>query len=99
MESDMHNEQVKKNGVKVYLSTTDSRYFEGFVFLEPGQRLQDILNDDRQFLPIHIIDRDQVEYVVMQINKANIQRIEEAGQIEQSVFSEHLLKTVRQVRI
>ena len=99
MESDMHNEQVKKDGVKVYLSTTDSRYFEGFVFLEPEQRLQDILNEDRQFLPIHIIDPDKIEYVVMQINKNNIQRIEEADQIEQSVFSEHLLKSVRQVRI
>lgn len=84
------SDKIKKEAVKVTVETTDGREFEGYVHLDESERLQDFLNDERVFLPIHYIDSETLSYKVMQINKSNIAKIEETDQSEKAKFSDNI---------
>lgn len=67
--------------LKVIVKTDKDEYFFGYVFLDEGQRLQDLVNDERKFVPInkHVEkshSREDVYRVVM-LNKDSIWSIEE----------------------
>jgi len=49
-----------------------------YVYLEPGERLQDLINDDRYFIPIcFFVNQDDPSYRCVMINKHQIFSIEE----------------------
>ncbi|TCK02539.1 hypothetical protein [Marinobacterium mangrovicola] len=66
----------QKREVKVYVRMHDGSRQLGNVFLGPDERLQDILNDDRIFLPVHVDDQQSSASLVM-LSKRYIQQIEE----------------------
>jgi hypothetical protein len=50
----MYNpEQIEKNKMSVALTLSNGEMFYGSIFISPGDRLQDIMNDKRQFIPIY----------------------------------------------
>ncbi|MBF0265532.1 MAG: hypothetical protein HQL46_09695 [Gammaproteobacteria bacterium] len=75
----------RKREMHVSIETEDGKTIWGIVFLNDDERLQDILNDERVFLPINtLIQRrkgtatgDQDEYKLTIIKKAFINKIEE----------------------
>lgn len=42
----------QKDPVKIYVKCSDGDHFSGNIFLEPRQRLSDLMNDHRDFLPL-----------------------------------------------
>ena len=46
----MKNESSKE--VKVYVRLFNGMNFWGYVYIKEGQRVQDLLNDDRKFIPV-----------------------------------------------
>ncbi|WP_343222671.1 hypothetical protein [Marinobacterium ramblicola] len=65
----------QKSEIKVYVRMHDGSRMLGNVFLAEGERLQDIMNDDRTFLPIHAEDQKSISVVML--SKRYIQQIEE----------------------
>jgi len=46
----MQKESSKE--VKVYVRLFNGMNFWGYVYIKEGQRVQDLLNDDRKFIPV-----------------------------------------------
>ncbi|SEF69551.1 DUF6812 domain-containing protein [Marinobacterium lutimaris] len=63
----------QKREIKVYVRMHDGSRQLGNVFLGPDERLQDILNDDRMFLPLQVDDQSSL----VMLSKRYIQQIEE----------------------
>jgi len=68
--------------LKVYVKTFDGVTFWGYVFLNDNQRVQDLLNDDRKFIPFlktHLErgPKNEVTSSSIVINKDAIVSIEE----------------------
>lgn len=70
-----------KNAHKVRIVTSYNDIIDGYIYLSKHKRLQDILNDHRQFIPVHVIYDNDTEFTVVQINKASIYTVEESDQI------------------
>lgn len=65
---------------KVHIKTFGGEVMWGYVYIVPGDRLQDVVNDDRKFLPLEraITDRSPApEYTCVMVNKDMIASIEE----------------------
>jgi len=71
----LSSKRMHKSEIKVYVRMHDGSRMLGHVFLAEGERLQDIMNDDRKFLPIHVEDQKAVSLVML--SKRYIQQIEE----------------------
>lgn len=70
------NRNVKqKSATKVYVRMHDGSRMLGSVFLAEDERLQDIMNDSRGFIPVHVEDQNTVSLVMLA--KRYIQQIEE----------------------
>ena len=72
--------------VKVYARMFDGLAFWGYVFLKEDQRVQDLLNDERKFIPIRKLEdkrgalslkADEDNYKDVCIHKDGIYYIEE----------------------
>ena len=68
--------------IKVVVKTFVQEQFFGNVYLEDGQRVQDLLNDERKFIPFektHIErgPKNEVEVTNIVLNKDAIASIEE----------------------
>lgn len=52
------DETVRKDKHKIYgkIKMHDGSAYRGFVYAKEGERLQDMLNDDRQFIPIQLVN-------------------------------------------
>jgi hypothetical protein len=78
----MEDKYIEKNKVKVCLTLVDDRTLWGYVFVSSFERVSDVLNDDKQFIPFHVLeDRtgrqyDDV-YKLIFVNKSRIYRAEE----------------------
>lgn len=46
---------MKKQPIRVIVHLLDSRNFIGYIYLDKDQRLQDLLNDSRVFIPIQVV--------------------------------------------
>ena len=72
------NETLKKVKVAVHLFSNEILW--GYLYLQEDERLQDMMNDDRMFIPLLKIDTkvgyDQ-QYPTVVINKQVIARLEE----------------------
>lgn len=71
---------VKKTPVKIALKLSETKnIYSAFVHLSDSERLQDLVNDDRIFIPIYFMveTKDIVNYRCVLINKSNIYTIEE----------------------
>lgn len=64
------NLSTTKNKKEVKIILTDGTILKGYVFLAGEQRLLDLLNDDRSFLPVECTDGE-----VNLISKFSIQRL------------------------
>ena len=68
--------------IKVYVRLFDSTSFWGNVFVNKDQRLQDLLNDERKFIPIEKLDeqrgvKSEDAYVTVVLHKDGISYMEE----------------------
>ena len=71
---------VTKEKLKVYLKLADGQRLLGFFFVESTERLQDILNDARSFLPLHALG-DNGKYQLIMVSKSFIQQVEEVAEL------------------
>ncbi|KEA62840.1 hypothetical protein ADIMK_2949 [Marinobacterium lacunae] len=69
------NEKKEKSQIKVYVRMHDGTRSLGKVFLAEGERLQDIMNDDRIFIPVHVEEQKGTSLVMLA--KRYIQQVEE----------------------
>jgi len=72
--------QVKK--VKVYVRLFDSTSFWGYVYVKTGKRVQDLMNDERKFIPVEKLDEKRGSsaedtYVTICLHKDGISYVEE----------------------
>ncbi|MGB0749862.1 MAG: hypothetical protein ACPGO3_14060 [Magnetospiraceae bacterium] len=51
-----YNHEVSKLKVRVRVLTQSGREHEGFIFVRQGERVTDLLNDDRNFIPLLLAD-------------------------------------------
>lgn len=70
-------EKTEKKPIKVYVRMHDGSRMLGDVFLAADERLQDIMNDDRMFIPIHVDEKKGVALAML--SKRYIQQIEEVA--------------------
>lgn len=78
------NTKVKqKAAIKVYVRMHDGSRLLGSVFLGPDERLQDIMNDDRSFIPVHVEEQKSISLVML--SKRYIQQIEEVQKEERRI--------------
>lgn len=71
---------VTKEKLKVYVKMADGQRLLGFFFAEPTERLQDILNDQRSFLPLYALG-DNGKYQLIMLAKAFVQQVEEVAEL------------------
>merc|ERR1712000_756351 len=65
----------EKSEIKVYVRMFDGTRLLGNVFLANNERLQDIMNDERGFIPVHVDDQSTRSLVML--SKRYIQQVEE----------------------
>lgn len=58
---------ITKQVIRVHLVLVDGSTLDGALFLAAGERLQDLLNDPKSFLPFRTADQ-----AMLMINKASI---------------------------
>lgn len=80
------NDQYKipKDKLKVEITYADGKEEWAYLYLVEGERLQDVINDERPFLPVLLlkgVTRNQVipedNYKLVLINKQSIFRVKE----------------------
>lgn len=68
--------KIDKNELKVYVTMHNNTRVMGSFYLESNQRLQDLMNDERVFLPLHVIGHGGKQYISM-VSKRYIEKVEE----------------------
>ena len=68
---------IDKAALKIYVKMSDGQRLLGLFYLEPNERLQDVMNDKRSFLPLHALGDNNKHKMVM-LSKRFIQQVEEA---------------------
>jgi len=68
--------------IKVYVRLFDGTTFWGNVFVKPDDRLQDLLNDERKFIPVEKLEdkrgvKSEDTYVTVVLHKDGIHYMEE----------------------
>jgi len=64
--------------IKILIEFLNGDSKSAYVYLEPGDRLQDLINDERYFLPVcFMVNSDDPSYRCTMINKQQIFSIEE----------------------
>ena len=71
---------ITKEKLKVYVKMSDGQRLLGFFFAETGERLQDILNDSRAFLPLYALG-DNGKYQLVMLSKGFVQQVEEVNDL------------------
>ena len=76
----MSSASIDKTKLKVYVKMSDGQRLLGFFYVSNGERLQDILNDDRAFLPLNALG-DNGKYHLVVLSKRFMQQAEEVTDI------------------
>lgn len=71
---------IEKSKLKVYVKMSDGQRLLGFFYVSNGERLQDILNDDRNFLPLYALG-DNGKYALVMLSKHFMQQVEEVSEL------------------
>lgn len=71
---------IEKSKLKVYVKMSDTQRLLGFFYVSNGERLQDILNDDRKFLPLYALG-DNGKYSLIMLSKRFMQQVEEVSEL------------------
>lgn len=74
----MNQDAIRKLELRVYVRMHDGMLLLGSFYLTEGERLQDIMNDDRSFLPLHALN-DSGRYHMVMLSKRYIQQVEEVA--------------------
>jgi len=69
----------KKEKSRVTIELEGRPAIEGYLFRIPGERIIDLLNDEREFLPIELLSGDSIL-----VQKANIQLVEQSTEGKQA---------------
>jgi len=88
----MDDNYVKKNPKKVGIKLLNRDYCPAFVHLEKNQRLQDLINDHRPFIPVYFMTevKDTINYRCVMINKKSIESIQEWRQDDIPLIDENI---------
>ena len=77
--------QQEKEQVKVWIELSRGDPFIGKIYLASGERLQDLMNDDRKFIPVYKLTSTSAKnienYTMVILNKMCIVKIEEAPNV------------------
>lgn len=76
----------RTNAQKVYVKHVDGETYWGEVYLADGERLQDMMNSNRQYIPINKLMSNrgrsiEDHWVMTIVNKLNISIIEERDDV------------------
>lgn len=71
---------IDKSKLKVYVKMSDGQRLLGFFYISDNERLQDILNDSRAFLPLNALG-DNGKYNLVVLSKRYMQQIEEVSDL------------------
>ena len=74
----MDKHAIRKIELRVYVRMQDGTLLLGSFYLTEGERLQDVMNDDRSFLPLHALN-DTNRYHMVMLSKRYIQQVEEVA--------------------
>lgn len=72
-----NSQKISKHKMKVRIWAANGRNHEGYMFVKQGERLSDLLNDTREFLPF-TVDEDTVLF----LRKSAIVEVEQIGDAE-----------------
>jgi hypothetical protein len=70
------SKEQKKN-LKVYVKMHDGTRLLGMFYLSDAERLQDVMNDERSFLPLHAYDDKGHKQHTLMLAKRYIEQVEE----------------------
>lgn len=73
--------QVRKRALKVYVRMHDGLRLVGAFYVAEGERLQDIMNDERSFLPLYLDENKEHNSIAM-VSKRYIQQVEEIANLQ-----------------
>lgn len=81
----MSEHDVEKNSLKVYVKMHDGTRILGNFYIGPDERLQDIMNDERRFLPLYALNEKSNKQHIVMVAKQFIEQVEEfvAGEATQ----------------
>ena len=68
--------KIEKNELKVYVTMHNNTRLMGSFYLAEEERLQDLMNDQRAFLPLHVVNINNKKTTIM-ISKRYIEKVEE----------------------
>lgn len=72
----MSRDAVRKKELKVFVRMHDGSLLLGSFYLSDNERMQDVINDSREFLPLHAINDAGLRHIVM-LSKRYMQQVEE----------------------
>lgn len=73
----MSEHEVEKKALKVYVKMNDGSRILGNFYVAPNERLQDIMNDGRQFLPLYAYNEKNSKQHIVMVAKQYIEQVEE----------------------
>lgn len=73
----MNEHEVEKKSLKVYVKMHDGTRILGNFYVGPEERLQDIMNDDRNFLPLYAFNEKGNKQHIVMVAKQFIEQVEE----------------------
>lgn len=73
--------QIRKRALKVYVQMHDGSRLVGAFYMAEGERLQDIMNDERSFLPLYLDGKKDHNSIAM-VSKRYIQQVEEIANLQ-----------------
>lgn len=73
----MSEHDVEKKSLKVYVKMHDGTRILGNFYVGPDERLQDIMNDGRNFLPLYAFNEKSSKQHIVMVAKQFIEQVEE----------------------
>lgn len=70
-------DKERKKELKVYVKMHDGTHLLGLFYLSETERLQDVMNDDRRFLPLHVFYEKGNKTQTVMLAKRFIEQVEE----------------------
>ena len=83
----------QKKVLKVYVKMHDGSRLMGMFYLSATERLQDVMNDERSFLPLHAYDDKGRKQHTLMLAKRFIEQVEEFETIDKSPSDAHTEST------
>lgn len=73
----MTEQSPAKKSLKVYVKMHDGTRMLGSFYIGPSERLQDIMNDERSFLPLYAFNEKSNKQHIVMVAKRYVEQVEE----------------------